>query len=422
MPPMARRAYRARLLTPTASGMAYFDDGLLIVDADGRIDYAGRWRPRAAPPVVQHWPGSLLMPGFVDAHVHFPQTRIIGRAAGPLLDWLERVVFPEEARFSRRAYARSVADEMIDHMLAAGTTTAGIFSSSSAAATDVLFERLAERGMRALVGLTLMDVRSPRALKVGREVAMRAARDLLRRWHGRDGDRLRFAITPRFALSCSRAMLEAAGALAREHQLPVQTHIGETRAELRATRAAHPWARDYLDVYDKTGLIGERTVLAHCIYLSAREWNRLRDAGARVAHCPDSNFFLGSGRMSLLEATRRNIVVALGSDVAAGRSFSLRRAMAAAYDNALCLGRQLELATLVRMATLGGAEALGIGDRVGSLEQGKEADFVVLIPPVHVRTLDEILAWLVFDGDDLLVTTCYVRGRMLPARVAPPSS
>jgi guanine deaminase len=354
-----------------------------------------------------------MLPGFVDTHVHYPQTRIIGRATGPLLRWLEQSVFPEEARFARRPYASAVADEMIDRMLAAGTTCAAIFSSSNPAATEVLLGRLAERGLRGAVGLTLMDVRSPKALSLSRDAAMTACRKLIRRWHQHDDGRLEVAITPRFALSCSRAMLRAAGRLAAEHGLLVQTHIAETEEELAATRAAHRDASDYLDVYDRAGLLGERTVLAHAIHLSPREWDRVRDAGARIAHCPDSNFFLGSGRMPLSEAHDRGILVGLGSDVAAGRSFSMRRAMASAYDNALCLGRSVSLPTLFRMATLDGAGALGLGDRVGSLEAGKDADFVLMRLSEQAKTVEDALAQLVFDNDDLGVEACYVRGQRL---------
>jgi guanine deaminase len=416
-------AFRGRILTPSHdSSLRYFEDGALLVDGRGVIVYVGERRgarhagERYRGPLLDVRPG-VILPGFVDAHLHYPQTRIIGHATGPLLDWLEQSVFPEEARLARRVYANEVAGEFIDRMLGAGTTTAGIFSSSNPTATDILFGQLAERGMRAVAGLTLMDVRSPKALSLSRDKAMRACRKLVRNWHGHDEGRLRFAITPRFALSCSRAMLRDAGRFAREHELVVQTHVGETIEEGKATLAAHRYASDYLDVYERAGLLGARTILAHAIHLSAREWGRVRDAGASIAHCPDSNFFLGSGRMKLGHAKRRGIPVGLGSDVAAGRSFSMRRAMASAYDNALCVKQPVEPSDLLRMATLGGAEALGCADRVGSLEVGKEADLVVVEPPIDrrrwARDLSELLAELVFDSDDVSVAACYVRGRRL---------
>ena len=220
-------------------------------------------------------------------------------------------------------------------------------------------------------------------------------------------------MTPRFALSCSRALLQEAGDFAREHGLVVQTHVGETKKEGELTLEAHRYAEHYVGVYDAAGLLGPRTILAHAIHLTKREWDCVGERGASVAHCPDSNFFLGSGRMRLTPARRRRIHVALGSDVAAGRSFSMRRAMASAYDNAMCLKRPVGLGDLFAMATLGGARALGWGDRIGSLEEGKEADVVAFDLPSHLRTVDELLATLVFDGDDVSAKAAWVKGRRL---------
>lgn len=408
-------ALRGQILTPRdAGGIAHHRDGLVLADATGKLTYVGPYRAgrkRYSGP-VRDLRGSVILPGFVDAHVHFPQTRIIGQATGPLLDWLAASVFPEEARFARGPYARDVAKEMIDRMVGAGTTTAAIFSSSSVRATDVLFEALAGRGMRAVAGMSLMDVRTPKALLVRRQAAMAGYKRLLKKWHGHDG-RLELAVTPRFALSCSRALLEEAGAFAREHDLVVQTHVGETKKEGELTLEAHGYAEHYVGVYDQAGLLGPRTILAHAIHLTKREWDCVGERGASVAHCPDSNFFLGSGRMRLTPARRRGIEVALGSDVAAGRSFSMRRAMASAYDNAMCLKRPVALGELLTMATLGGARALGWGARLGSLEEGKEADVVAFDLPSHLRTADELLAALVFDGDDVAARAAWVKGRRL---------
>jgi guanine deaminase len=405
-------ALRGRLLTPTRDGLFSEPDGLVLAGEGGDIVYAGKAsKGRHRGPVRDVRPAAIV-PGFVDTHLHFPQTRIIGRATGPLLAWLATSVFPEEAQVDRPAYARAVAGEMIDRMIAAGTTTAAIFSSSSPRATEVLFAALAERGLRALAGLVLMDAKSPKALKLGVSEAMRAAEKLIVRWHGHDG-RLSFAVTPRFALSCSRKMLEAAGSLAAAHDLPIQTHVGETPDEWKATKEVHGWAKHYVDVYEQTGLLTERTVLAHAIHLSKTEWQRIAARGASIAHCPDSNLFLGSGRMQAQKARRLHIAVGLGSDVAAGRSFSMRRAMSHAYDNALGLGAPLSPAELFRMATLEGAEALGLDAVTGSLEVGKNADLVVIDVPPAAKSLDEVLAHLVFETDDLRVRDAYVRGRRL---------
>ena len=415
-----RFAARGRILTPLDDGSVRFlRDGVVLTDEQGTIRFVGE--ARAAR---KHYRGPLrdfrdavMLPGFVDAHLHYPQTRIIGAATGPLLTWLAESVFPEEARFRRGPYAHAVATEFIDRMLAAGTTTGCIFSSSSGRATDVLFEHLDDRGMRAVAGLTLMDRSAPKALLVKRELAMKACRKLIKRWHGHDDDRLRFAVTPRFALSCSRAMLRDAGKLAAEHQLLVQTHVAETRAEGEATLKMHPYAEDYLDVYAQAGLLTERTLLAHAIHLSMSEWRRVKSAGASVAHCPDSNFFLGSGRMPLRRAQKHVRALALGSDVAAGRSFSMRRAMAYAYDNARCLGIDAAPHELLRLATLEGARALHCDDRVGSLETGKDADVAVFLMPASAQSAERVFASLLFDTDDIRAVGAFVRGRRVhPAK------
>lgn len=405
---------RGRILTPLGDGgLAHLPDGLVVIGDDGRIVEVAAWSGERAAGPVRDLRGHVILPGFVDAHVHYPQTRIIGRASGPLLDWLRETVFPEEARFAGAAYAREVADEFIDRMLAAGTTSAAVFASSHAAATDVLFSRLAERGMRAVVGLTLMNRHCPRELAVARKEAIAAARQLAERWHGHDDGRLRFAVTPRFALSCSRGLLEDAGKLARELALPIQTHLAEHPAEGEQTLSAHDYADSYLDVYDRAGLVTERSIFAHSIHLSKAELRLLRERGAHVAHCPDSNFFLGSGRMPLALWREKKLSVALGTDVGAGRTFSLRRIMASAYDNALALAHPVAPAELFALATLGGARALGAADRIGSLEAGKDADLIAVKLSPRVSSLDDVLAELVFETDEPFVAESYVRGRRL---------
>ncbi len=404
------RAYRGRLLTPLAGGgLRWLEDARLLVQ-DGRILSVSAWddgagRQRAARDLRP----AVLVPGFVDVHVHFPQTRVIGSAGAPLLAWLEGTIFPEEARFADEAYARAVAAEFVTALAAAGTTTAAVYSTSSEQATNVLFEALAASGLRAVAGLTLMDQHCPEALRLPRAEAMAACERLAARWHGHDAGRLRFAVTPRFALSCSRGLMEDAAAFAAGGQLLVQTHLAEQPDEAEAVLAAHPIADDYLGVYQAVGLLGPRTIFAHAVHLSPSAWDRIAGAGASIAHCPDSNFFLGSGRMSLADARSRNVRVGLGSDVAAGRSFDLRRAMAYAYDNALCLGDRPSAGELFTMATLGGAAALHLEAEIGTLEPGKQADFLALELPAHATGEAAVLAQLAF-ADAGRVTRAFVRG------------
>ncbi|WP_437289252.1 guanine deaminase [Sorangium sp. So ce406] len=410
------RAYRGRLLTPSAApaggaAVRFLDDALLVVDEAGLIAQVLPFAPGAFRGPVLDLRPAVLMPGFIDAHVHFPQTRIIGSASGALLDWLDRSVFPEEARFRDGGYAALVAGEFTARLRASGTTTCVVFSSSSPGATDQLFRALLHAGLRGIAGLTLMDQNCPEALCVPRDEAIPAARDLVQRWHGEGHGLLEFAITPRFAPSCSRPLMEAAARLAQDHGLLVQTHVAETPAEAEATRREHPWARDYLDVYDRVGLLTGRTLLAHSIHLSSREWDRIAETGASVVHCPDSNFFLGSGRMRLGDARARAVPVALGSDVGAGRSFDMRRSMSSAFDNAVCLGDRLTPADLFVVATQGTADAVGLGRVIGSLDPGKEADFIAVRFPEHVVSESEVLNHLVFASETAAVQRAFVRGK-----------
>jgi len=418
-------AYRGKILTALAPAspkeieeprLLYINDGVITVDDAGRISRVEPFdRAALQCPALDLHP-CVLMPGLVDAHTHFPQTQIIGRTSGSLLSWLTRSVFPEEARFSNAAYASAVASEFVHRLLMFGTTTCVAFSSSSPSATNTLFEALARAGLRAVAGLTLMDQGCPEIVRLGSDDAMAACEDLIARWHGYDHGRLSFAVTPRFALSCSRRLLEAAAKLAATHGLYIQTHIAETPNEGEQALAAHPFAADYLDIYVKVGLLSRRTLLAHAIHLSPSEWDRIEEHEAKIVHCPDSNFFLGSGRMRLEEATVRGIHVALGSDVAGGRTFDMRRAISSAYDNSLCVGGRATPEALFSLATLGGADVLGLSSQIGSLEVGKEADFIAVRVPDYAHDLNDVLAQIAFASDTTRVERVFVRGRQVARR------
>lgn len=386
-------------------------DVVLSVSA-GRItsierpeEYSARTGARAP---AQESLGAVWLPGFVDTHVHYPQTAIIGSASGPLLAWLERSVFPEESRFAELDYARKLAERFCDHLLKQGSTTASIYSSSHAGATDVLFETLARRGLRAEVGLTLMDRGAPDALLCPTSQAVEAMGALVERWHQAEEGRLRFCVTPRFGLSCSPELLSAAGRFAQERDLWVQTHISENPLELDATAVAFPESKDYLGVYEDHGLLSSQTLLAHCIWLSDDEWARCAMAGSTVTHCPDSNFFLGSGQMSLGKARAHGLRVGLGSDVGAGRTFSLRKACARAYDASRITQSDSTPAALLWHATRGGAQALGRAHDLGCIEPGFHADLVCIKlpepyePPQGLSETEEVehlAAQLIFHED-----------------------
>lgn len=410
------RAFRGRILTPVPAAGAkvpelrYLEDGLLVVSPDGRVLSVEPFSADAPRPYLDLRP-RLITPGFTDAHVHFPQHRAIGSATGPLLEWLERTVFPEEMRFSDEAYAREVARDFFDRMRSFGTTAAGVYASSSRTATRVAFEAAESTGMLAQIGLVLMDRAAPEGLVSPRARAMEDLAFLLAIF----GDRsdLRLAVTPRFALSCSRELMRDAAAFAARHGLFVQTHLSENEGEIEATRAAFPEAPDYLGVYEAAGLAGERSLFAHAIHLSPSEWDRIARSRSVLVHCPDSNFFLGSGRMRLREALRRGIRVALGSDVAAGRTLDMRRIAASAYDTALAEREPVSPAELFALATWCGADALGFGDRTGALTPGRRADFVVIDIPARVKPLADVIGHALFASDSTPVIRTFVCGRDL---------
>lgn len=394
------------------AGFTLMPDAILDVDAQGRIASIG---PAAeGEPLPETEPGALWMPGFVDAHVHYPQTRMVGSASGPLLDWLEKTTFPEEARFADRAYAEAVAEDFCAALVAQGTTAAAIFGSPHPGATDVLFAALDRWGLRALAGMTLMDRGAPPPNLMAAGPALQACEALIARWHGHDGGRLSFCVTPRFAIACTPELLAGAAALVQRHDLPMQTHLSENAAEIAYTMELFPDSADYLGVYADHGLLGPRALFAHGIHLSDGEWGRLAASGAALAHCPDSNFFLGSGAMRLAHALRLGIRVGLGTDVGGGRSFSVRRCAARAYDAALLVGEPVNAESLLWQATRGGALALGQGDRIGLLEPGFDADLVAVDRPEAAST-DALWDALLFRLDFGPVRQARVRGRVLSA-------
>ncbi|HHO53343.1 MAG TPA: guanine deaminase [Deltaproteobacteria bacterium] len=397
--------WRARVLSPvTEDELLWLEDALVRLE-DGLIVELGPYDGRAVDEDLR--PG-VLLPGFVDAHLHYPQTRIVGSATGPLLDWLTASTFPEEQRFEDEDHAAQVAAMFCNRLASSGTTLCLAYGSVHPGAAQVLLSALAEHGLKALAGPVLMDTDCPSALQLPAERAIPALEALIARWHGHDDGRLRVAVIPRFALSCSTELLEAAGACAHRHGLYVSTHLAETVEECRIARRRFG-TDDYLQVYEVAGLIHDRCVLAHCIHLSDSEWDRLAAAGVSLAHCPDSNDFLGSGSMPVAAARRRGLSIAVGSDVAAGRSFRIPRILSSAYDNGLRQGVTLSAASLLWWGTRGGALALGHPE-TGQIRPGLEADLCLFDPPPWVEDADGVVASLIFDHDAPRMRQTWVRG------------
>lgn len=332
-----------------------------------------------------------LLPGFVDTHVHYPQLPVIGAMGLTLLDWLRERTLPEEARLADVGYARAVARGFLRALARNGTTTALVFGAHLPGAQEVFFEEAEASGLRITSGLVLGDRLLRPELEVGPEGCYRESERLLRRWHGQG--RLRYAVTPRFALSCSEGVLEAAGELLRRFpEARFQTHLNESPAEIAQVSELFPWARDYLETYERFGLVGARSVFAHNVHTSDDELSRLGAARAAVAHCPSSNMFIGSGLFPLRRHLAHGVRVALGSDVGGGTGFSLFKEGLMSYQGQMLRpdGQRLGPAELLYLATRAGALALGL-ESLGDLSVGRQADLLLLRPPED-STLAEVLA------------------------------
>jgi guanine deaminase len=426
-------AVRARLLTPLDDGGTRHErDGLLVVGADGRLAYAGPadGAPADAADAVDLRPW-VLLPGMVDLHAHLPQIPNAGLGAGmDLLAWLERYIFPLERGFDV-ATAEIVAPAAWRAFAAAGTTTAMVYGAVYEASLDATFRAAEAHGIRAIVGKVMMDritydpTIDPAAI-LDRSLAESAR--LIERWHGAADGRLGYAVTPRFAISCTAELLRESASLARATGAWWQTHLSEDRGEITEVMRLFPDALDYVDVYDRAGGLGSRTVLAHAVHLSDRELDRLVAAGARVAHCPISNLFLASGMMPLGRYLEAGLPVGLGSDVAAGPELSIFAVMRVGFyaQNARKVagveaGPVLGPLDWLRLGSLDGARALGLDDVTGSLEAGKEAD-VIAIDPAFVAPLAggpadddpaDLASRLIFRAHPDMVRAAWVRGRRL---------
>ena len=436
-----QRAYRASLLWFAdlglgPEGIRFEEDGLLVVGPDARaqqvVQAIGSWRSLSTEfshLTVEHLPGRIIAPGFVDMHVHFPQTHVIGSPASGLLPWLENYTFPEEQRFADPAYAADAATFFVDELLRNGVTTALAFATSHSGAVDALFAQAQARHMRLITGLCLMDRHAPAALlnqpgpgTSAAEQSILESEALIQRWHGQD--RLGYAITPRFAPTSTDAQLRGAGDLAARYpDVWIQSHVAENKDEIAWARELFPQSSSYLATYADFGLLRERSVYAHCIHFDDADRALMRESGAVAAISPTSNLFLGSGFFDYAGADRVGFGYGLASDVGGGTSFSPFHTMLAAYyvgrEGHTKTGLSLTPRQLWWQHTAGAAQALGLQGVVGNLLPGCEADFIVLNPkatPLLARktalctSLDELLFSLIVLGDDRLVERTVIAG------------
>jgi len=426
-----RRALRGRILSfeadPAEVGDAashlYLEDGVVLVE-DGRIAALGEagdmlgQLPEGTP--VDDHAGHLILPGLIDTHIHLPQTQVIASHGTQLLDWLQKYTFVEEQRFADFDHAARIACFFLDELLRNGTTTAAVYGSVHTESADALFAEALRRNTRMIAGKVMMDRGAPAALLDTAESGYRESKALIERWHGRG--RLHYAVSPRFAVTSSDAQLEAAGALLAEHPgCYLQTHLSENPDEIATVRRLFPWAKSYTDVYDRFGLLGERSLFGHCIHLEEAERRRLSASRSVAVLCPTSNLFLGSGLFDLaaLRSAGRPVRVALATDIGGGTSYSMLRTAAEAYKVVQLRGQRWSALEALYAITLGNARALGLEGEIGSLEPGTEADIVVLdaraTPAMAhrmetARDLAEQLFVLLIMGDERAVRATYVMG------------
>lgn len=411
-----------------SESVRYLADGLLVIE-NGKIkafDTYENLKDQYANLDITTYSSNLILPGFIDLHVHYPQTEMIASHGEQLLEWLDRYTFPTEAKFRDVDYARTIASFFLDELLRNGTTTALVLTTIFSHSVDVLFEEAQRRDMRLIAGQVLMTRNAPDYLLNDANTAYEQNRELIRKWHHKD--RLLYAITPRFAITSTNEELTLAGALKAEFpDVYVHSHLSENLREIEFTSALFPDSKDYLEVYEQFGLVGDRSIFAHGIHLSNSEFERLSNAGAAIAFCPTSNLFLGSGLFNLDKAKEieQSVKVGLGTDVGGGTSFSLLQTMADAYKVIQLQGGQLSAFQAFYLATLGSAKALSLDEKLGSFDVGKEADFIVLdlqaTPLMALRnltpteSLDDLASSafaLMMLGDDRAIKATYIRGNL----------
>ena len=400
----------------------YIEDGLLISQA-GKIQWFGTWEAgqKYLPQniAVQHYPEQLIVPGFIDTHIHFPQTEMVGAYGEQLLEWLNTYTFPTELQFEEKAYADQIAHFFVNELLKNGTTTALVFCTVHPQSVNALFEAAERHHMRLIAGKVMMDRHAPDGLCDTAETSYTDSKALIEKWHGKG--RNLYAITPRFAPTSTPEQLEKAGQLKAEYpDVYVHTHLSENKSEIAWVKDLFPAQNGYLDVYHYYGLTGSRSVFAHCVHLEDAEWDCMHATDSAIAFCPTSNLFLGSGLFPLQKTWDKQVKVGLGTDIGAGTSFNQLQTVSEAYKVQQLQGEKLSAFESLYHATLGGAKALHLDDKLGNFNIGKEADFVVLnlnattlqtLRQQRAKNIEDALFALFTMGDDRNIQATYIFGQ-----------
>jgi guanine deaminase len=405
------------------SSYQYFKDGVLLIE-NGKVKQLGSAEAILvnldSAIVVTHIKNGLIVPGFIDTHIHYPQTEMIGSYGEQLLQWLEDYTFPTEKKFADKVYASKISEFFLNQLLTNGTTTALVFGSVHPESVDAFFEVALRKNLRMIAGKVMMDRNAPDDLTDTAQSSYDDSKQLIEHWHGKG--RLQYAVTPRFAPTSSDKQLSMAGQLLKEHPgVYMQTHLSENLKEIEWVKSLNPDCKNYLDVYKKHELLGERSVFAHGIHLCEAEYCDLAESNSALSFCPTSNLFLGSGLFKLDVAQQHNIKVGLGTDIGAGTSFSILETLKDAYKTQQLRGKKLDSLQSFYLATLGGARALDLEGTIGNFLPGCEADFIVLdyhaTPLIKLRleqcqTLAEKLFSFTILGDDRAVKATYIQGEL----------
>jgi len=422
---MAIKAFRSSILHFTEDAQAeYFDDGILLVDGEtGTVNAVGDAKDMVAKLdgiEVQQYENKIIMPGFIDTHIHYPQVDVIASYGEQLLDWLNNYTFPTELQFKDPEFASETANFFLDELLKNGTTSALVFGTVFKESVDAFFEASAQRNTRMICGKVMMNRNAPDGLCDDVQSSYDDSQALIDQWHG-NGRQL-YAVTPRFAITSTGEQLEKAGELLKNNPgVYMQTHLSENKAEIAFVKELFPERSSYLDVYDHYGLLGDRSVFAHGVHLDEVDYKRLSETGSSISFCPTSNLFLGSGLFDLQASKDFNVQVSVATDVGGGTSFSMLQTLNEAYKIGQLKDYSLDARQAFYMMTLGNAKTLQLDDKIGNFESGKEADFVVVDlastalmerKQSKCKTLDEVLFSLMMLGDDRAISETHVAGKL----------
>lgn len=412
-----------------SDSVRFIADGLLVLD-NGRVKEIGSYedlKDRYQDIPITSYPGMLIMPGFIDTHIHYPQTEMIAAYGEQLLEWLTKYTFPIEGKFKDKEYAKKVASFFLNELLKNGTTTALVFAAVYPESADAFFEEAYERNLCMIAGKVMMDRNAPDFLLDTPESSYTETKELIEKWHKKG--RLRYAVTPRFSITSTNVQLKLAGRLLKEYpDVYMHTHLSENVDEVAWVKELFPECKGYLDTYDQAGLVGGRSIFAHGVQLTDEEFQRLSEAKSAIAFCPTSNLFLGSGLFKLEQAKSSEypVKVGLGTDVGAGTSFSILQTANEAYKVSQLRKQKPTPFQALYLATLGGAKALELQDYIGNFGIGKEADFIVLDPratplmtfrnpapkPTNLEELADTVFTLMIMGDDRAIHATYIMGQL----------